>query len=148
MVVLNWLMLLAVAEKLSNNLLSLKGDFVWSPHWVMIARTLVGKEPTLYFWFMRDLYSLKIWWELKPWVTNIPSYIPLVIFKTTLSDEIAFHANWLVTKVPWFLCFIRLWGYLVFQTWYVCRRGGANMWLNCQFSRKKCLCFYNNFVLV
>ena len=31
MVVLNWLILLAVAEKLSHNLLSLKSDFVWFP---------------------------------------------------------------------------------------------------------------------
>ena len=144
MVVLNWLILLAVPEKSSHNLLSLKGDFVWFPTLGDESKNISGEGT----YTVLDLYSLKIWWELKPCVTNIPSYIPLVVFKTTLSDEIAFHANWLVTKVPWFLCFIRLWGYLAFQTWYVCRRGGANMWLNCQFSRKKCLCFYNNFVSV
>ena len=26
---------------------------------------------------------------------------------------------------------------IVFQAWYVCRRGGANLRLNCQFSRKE-----------
>ena len=25
----------------------------------------------------------------------------------------------------------------VFQAWYVCRRRGVNLWLNCQFSRKE-----------
>ena len=54
---------------------------------------------------------------------NNPSYTPWVLVKTAVSDETDFHANWLITKAPLFLCFFRLWGYLVFQRCYVCRRG-------------------------
>ena len=34
------------------------------------------------------------------------------------------------------------------RVWYVCRRWGDNLWLNCQFSREKCSYWYKNFVLV
>ena len=47
--VINWLIKLAVSEKLSHNFFSLKGDSLCPPHWVMITRTSLGKGPAIYF---------------------------------------------------------------------------------------------------
>ena len=40
---LNWLILLAVSEKLCNNLFSLKGDSVWSPTLVDHNKSVTGE---------------------------------------------------------------------------------------------------------
>ena len=55
MVMTNWLMLLAVSEKLSHNFFNLKGDSVWYSYWVMLTKSSLGKGPMLYFWFMGNL---------------------------------------------------------------------------------------------
>ena len=39
------------------------------------------------------------WVALKLWHTSKPSFISMIIVETTVSDETAFHANWVVTKV-------------------------------------------------
>ena len=65
MVVINWLILLAVSEKLYQNSSSLKvSDFL---HWVTIKKTLLWKGPALYFGFTGDHYSFKIYGGLKLW---------------------------------------------------------------------------------
>ena len=62
-------------------------------HWMMITKASLGKRPMMYFGFMGDLYSLKIWWDLKLWGNYNPSYIP-----------------WVVAR-------------LIFQTWYDVAQG-------------------------
>ena len=73
-------------------------------HEVMITRTSLWQGPTLYFGFMGGPILTE---DLRG--TCNPLYMQWVVVETIVSDEIAFHANWLVTKAPLFLQFARLW---------------------------------------
>ena len=64
------------------------------------------RETYAVLWFYGGQKLLKIWWGLKLWDTCNPSYIPRVVVETTLSDEIAFHVNWVFTKVLLVLYFV------------------------------------------
>ena len=62
-----------------------------------------------------------------------------------LEDEMTKFFGWLTS--PFIFMFCQTVG-LVFQPWYGSWRGRANIWLNWQFSRENCFCFYNKFVSV
>ena len=132
MVVLNWLILLAVSEILLS-FFNLKGFSVWFFTLGHDNKNIIGGGRDLHFTFdlWGNLCSLKIWWDLKFWGVTNPSYIPWVVVETC---KLVDYQSLLV----FMFCQIVA---LVFQTWYVCRRAGANTWLNCQFSRKICSCF-------
>ena len=134
-VVVNWQILLAIPEK-SHNFFSLKGGFVWSPHWVMIARRLLGEGTCTAV----SIYERPIFVEDLVGPKPLRNKQPLV----HTMDRCQKNGAWLVTKAPLFLCFFQIVG-LPCQTWYLCRSGGANIWLNSQFSRKMSICFYNYF---
>ena len=95
MVFINWLILLAVSENLSNFLSSLKGKSVWS-QWAMITRISLVEGPALYFGFTEGPKRIQDLWS------------GVVVVETTVSDETALNLNWLVTKVPLLSYFVRL----------------------------------------
>ena len=88
-------------------------NLFYSSHEVIKTRTSLVEGPTLYFGFMGGLL-----WGTPVHITHIqgypklswaynPSSITCVVVET-VSDRTAFHANWLVTKVPLLLYFVRL----------------------------------------
>ena len=77
---------------------------------------------------------MKIWSDLKLQKTCNSSYIPWVVVETTMSDEVERKLVGYQNPLVFTFCQITGW---VFQTWYVCGKGWANIWLNWQFSRKK-----------
>ena len=131
MVVLNWLILLAVSKKYLIIFSVSKVILSDPPHCVMIIRTLLGKEPTLYTRFIggpiltQDLVGLKTLRNVQPLL------IPWVIVET-VSDEMAFRVNWLVIKVPLFLCFIRWFlNWVIFIPYINMPSYWSTLWLHC-----------------
>ena len=100
MVVLNWLILLDVAEELSYNFFSLKDDSVWSPTLHDNIRFKGG--PLL----IEDLVLPKSFWNVQPLLHTMGHCWnnAWVIVETEVSDETTFHGNWLATKFPLFSC--------------------------------------------
>lgn len=52
------------------------------------------------------------------------SYILLVVAETTVTNETAFHENWLITRIAFSFCQI---DGLIFELWDVCGRGSDNL---------------------
>ena len=160
MVGLNWLILLADSEKIFHNFFNLKGLFDL-PHWVIITRTLLENRPTLYFQLMgepiliEDLVGANTLRNVQPllntmgcWLVYLDVYQSILVFTFCQIVGLVLHtmgrfetivfgnSGWLPKTPVFIFCQIVR---LVFQTWYVCRRGGANK--NCHFSRKNMLMF-------
>ena len=112
--VINWFMLLAVPENLSENFSNDEGDSVWSLTQDDDNKNISGQGTYTVIWiyvghiFIGDLGKLS--------VTYYSPYILWVTVETTVSDETAFHANWLVTKVPFHI----FWGCGIIFSEMVC----------------------------
>ena len=86
---------------------------------VAMTRTSLEVEPVLYLGFMGESILIK---DLAGGSYS-PSYIPLHILETAVSEEIALR---LVTKVPLLSYLVEI-VELVFQTWYVCKDRRTNL---------------------
>lgn len=113
---INWLKLLAVSENLFHSFSNSEVSLPNPPHWVSIARTSLGERPALWKELYFELTVTYTYWmswggNLKIWVTHNSFYTSRVAVATTVSEESASHANWLVIKVSLFSHFDRLWDY-------------------------------------
>ena len=74
-------------------------DSLWSPKWVMLTKTSLGKGHTLYFGFMREHILIE----------DLVGPRTLENLPTILRSMIVAETKVLVTKVPLLSYFVRLW---------------------------------------
>lgn len=115
---INWLKLLAVSENLFHSFSNSEVSLPNPPHWVSITRTSLGERPALWRELYFELMGTYTYWmswrgggDLKIWVIHNSFYTSRVVVVTTVSEESASHANWLVIKVSLFSYFVRFWDY-------------------------------------